>query len=55
MAFRLRGQEMRLRDIAARLVITTSTKKGRYPSPATIVRMPRERDEKASVTTPAEG
>ncbi|MET8536798.1 recombinase family protein [Streptomyces sp. NPDC005065] len=45
MALHLREQEMSLRDIAARLVITTGTKKGQHPSPATVMRMLREHDE----------
>ncbi|OPC76432.1 hypothetical protein B4N89_47370 [Embleya scabrispora] len=48
MAPRLRDQEMSLRGIAARLVITTGKKKGRHPSPATVMRMLREHDEKAA-------
>ncbi len=32
-ALHLRGQEMSLRDIAARLVIATGKKKGQHPSP----------------------
>ena len=44
----LRGQEMRLRDIAARLVIATGKKKGEHPSPATVLLMLREHDEKAA-------
>ncbi|MFJ9948181.1 hypothetical protein [Kitasatospora sp. NPDC091207] len=39
MALHLRDQEMSLRDIAKRLVITTGAKKGRHPSPATVMRM----------------
>ena len=35
---------MSLRDIAKRLVITTGTKKGQHPSPATVMRMLREHD-----------
>lgn len=35
----LRDQEMSLRDIAKRLVITTGAKKGQHPSPATVMRM----------------
>ena len=49
MALLLRGQEMSLRDIAARLVISTGTKKGRRPSPATVLRMLREHDEATAV------
>ncbi|REK88351.1 hypothetical protein DY245_21745 [Streptomyces inhibens] len=45
MALHLRDQEMSLRDIAKRLVITTGAKKGRHPSPATVMRMLREHDE----------
>jgi hypothetical protein len=37
----LRGQELSLRDIAARLVIATGKKKGQHPSPATVMRMLR--------------
>ncbi|MFF5481030.1 hypothetical protein ACFY5C_27410 [Streptomyces sp. NPDC012935] len=40
MALHLRDQEMSLRDIAKRLVITSGTKKGRHPSPATVIRPP---------------
>ncbi|MFF9012780.1 recombinase family protein [Streptomyces sp. NPDC014870] len=45
MALHLREQEMSLRDIAARLVITTGKKKGQHPSPATVMRMLREHDK----------
>ncbi|MEU1390675.1 MULTISPECIES: recombinase family protein [unclassified Nonomuraea] len=44
MALHLRGQDLSLRDIAARLVITKGKKKGRHPSPATVLRMLREHD-----------
>lgn len=44
----LTPQEMSLRDIAARLVISTGKKKGQHPSPATVMRMLREHDEKAA-------
>jgi DNA invertase Pin-like site-specific DNA recombinase len=47
-ALHLRGQELSLRDIAARLVISTGKKKGRHPSPATVMRMLREHDEKTA-------
>jgi hypothetical protein len=53
-ALHLRGQELSLRDIAGRLVISTGKKKGQHPSPATVMRILREHDEKvglASVTT----
>ncbi|MFF2732486.1 recombinase family protein [Streptomyces sp. NPDC058008] len=48
MALYLRDQEMSLRDIAKRLVVTTGTKRGQHPSPATVMRMLREHDEKAA-------
>jgi DNA invertase Pin-like site-specific DNA recombinase len=45
MALHLRGQGFSLRDIAARLVITSGAKKGRHPSaastPATTPRTPK--------------
>ena len=47
-ALHLRGQEMGLRDIAARLVITRGKKKGQHPSPGTVLRMLRDHDEKAA-------
>jgi hypothetical protein len=39
---------MSLRDIAARLVIATGKKKGQHPSPATVMRLLREHDEKTA-------
>ncbi|MFI9056872.1 hypothetical protein ACIGXQ_20465 [Streptomyces anulatus] len=45
MALHLRDQEMSLRDIARRLVITTGAKKGQHPSPAIVMRMLREHDQ----------
>jgi hypothetical protein len=45
-ALHLRGPEPSLRDIAARLVIATGKKKGQHPSPATVMRMLREHDER---------
>ncbi|WP_346342667.1 recombinase family protein [Streptomyces sp. SID685] len=48
MALHLRDQEMSLRDIADRLVITTGKKKGQHPSPAIVMRMLREHDEQAA-------
>jgi DNA invertase Pin-like site-specific DNA recombinase len=48
MALHLREQHLSLRDIAARLVITTGKKKGHHPSPATVLRMLREHDEKTA-------
>ncbi|MDX3432920.1 recombinase family protein [Streptomyces sp. NPDC017201] len=50
MALDLRDQEMSLRNIAKRLVITTGTKKGQHPSSVTVMRMLREHDEKAATT-----
>ncbi|MFI9041505.1 recombinase family protein [Streptomyces sp. NPDC053726] len=50
MALHLRDQEMSLRDIAKRLVITTGAKKGQHPSPATVMRMLREHDEQTAPT-----
>jgi DNA invertase Pin-like site-specific DNA recombinase len=48
MALHLRDQEMSLRDIAKRLVITTGAKKGHHPSPATVMGMLREHDEQTT-------
>ena len=50
-ALHLRGQELSLRDIAARLVIATGKKKGQHPSPATVMRMLREHDEKTAAVS----
>lgn len=50
MALHLRDQGHSLRDIAARLVITQGKKKGRHPSPATVMRLLREHDQ---TTAPA--
>ena len=50
-ALHLRGQELSLRDIAGRLVIAGGKKKGQHPSPATVMRMLREHDEKAAAAT----
>ena len=47
-ALHLRGQEMGLRDVAARLIIATGKKKGQHPLPATVMRMLREHDEKTA-------
>ena len=47
---------LHLRDIAARLVIAKGKKKGEHPSPATVLRMLREHDEKAAAAAvPADG
>jgi len=50
-ALHLRGQELSLRGIAARLVIATGKKKGQHPSPATVMRMLREHDEKTAAAS----
>ncbi|MFC9898508.1 recombinase family protein [Nocardia sp. NPDC127579] len=47
MALHLRDQNHSLRDIAARLVITKGAKKGQHPSPATVMRLLREHDQRA--------
>jgi hypothetical protein len=47
-ALHLRGQELSLRDIAGRLVISAGKKKGQHPSPATVLRMLRDHDAKAT-------
>jgi DNA invertase Pin-like site-specific DNA recombinase len=52
-ALHLRAQEMSLRDIASRLVIATGKKKGQHPSPATVMRMLRDHDEKAAAAAAA--
>lgn len=45
-ALHLRDQQhLSLRDIAARLVITTGKKRGQHPSPATVLRMLRDHDQ----------
>jgi DNA invertase Pin-like site-specific DNA recombinase len=51
MALHLRGQELSLRDIATRLVITKGKKKGQHPSPATVLRMLRDHDDTAAAAT----
>ncbi|MFJ9703500.1 recombinase family protein [Streptomyces fradiae] len=53
MALHLRDQEMSLRDIAARLVITKGAKKGQHPSPANVMRMLREHDEATAAASQA--
>ncbi|WP_249402376.1 hypothetical protein [Streptomyces sp. YIM 121038] len=50
-ALQLRDQKMSLRDIAKKLVITTGKKKGEHPSPATVMRMLREHDERQAAAT----
>ena len=55
-ALHLRGQELSLRDIAVRLVIAAGKTKGQHPSPATVLRMLRDHDEKAgAAAVPAGG
>jgi DNA invertase Pin-like site-specific DNA recombinase len=51
MALHLREQEenLSLRDLAARLVITKGKKKGRHPSPATVLRMLRDHEKTTAV------
>ncbi len=44
-ALHLRDQGASLREIAAKLVITTGAKKGSHPSPATVMRMLRDHHE----------
>jgi DNA invertase Pin-like site-specific DNA recombinase len=51
MALHLRDQNLSLRDIAARLVITKGKKKGQHPSPATILRMLRDHHQTAELTS----
>ncbi|WP_199536640.1 recombinase family protein [Spongiactinospora gelatinilytica] len=48
MALHLRDQDLSLRDIAARLIITHGKKKSRHPSPATVLRMLRDHDDAAT-------
>ncbi|MER5326557.1 recombinase family protein [Streptosporangium roseum] len=44
MALHLRDQDLSLREIASRLIITQGAKRGRHPSPATVMRMLRDHD-----------
>jgi len=53
MALHLREQNLSLREIAARLVITKGKKKGQHPSPATVLRMLREHDSKTAAVLPS--
>jgi hypothetical protein len=46
--------EMSLRDIAGHLVIATGEKKGQHPSPATVMRMLRQHDEKTAAAVAAD-
>jgi DNA invertase Pin-like site-specific DNA recombinase len=52
-ALHLRAQDKSLREIAARLVIGSGKKKGQHPSPATVMRMLRDHDEKAAAAAAA--
>lgn len=53
-ALHLRDQQnLSLRDIAARLVIATGKKKGQHPSPATVLRMLREYDQRTGAAIQA--
>ncbi|MFC3986248.1 recombinase family protein [Streptosporangium jomthongense] len=52
MALHLRGRNLSLRDIAARLVITRGRKKGQHPSPATVLRMLRDHDDATEAPAP---
>ncbi|WP_329081178.1 hypothetical protein [Streptosporangium sp. NBC_01469] len=40
---------LHLRDIAARLVITSGAKKSRHPSAATVLRMLRDHDQQTAI------
>jgi len=53
MTLHLRDQDLSLREIASRLVITQGAKRGRHPSPATVMRMLRDHD--TSITEPGAG
>ncbi|MFF3625442.1 recombinase family protein [Streptomyces sp. NPDC002467] len=54
MALQLRAEGVSLRDMSARLVITSGTKKGQHPSPPTIMRMLREHDDKVKAAALAD-
>lgn len=49
MALHLRDQNLSLREIAGKLVITNGKKKGQHPSPATVMRLLRDHDEAAAL------
>jgi DNA invertase Pin-like site-specific DNA recombinase len=54
-ALHLREQQgMSLRDIAANLVIAKGKKKGQHPSPATVMRLLHEHDERVAAVSTAE-
>ncbi|MCL6734981.1 hypothetical protein [Streptomyces neyagawaensis] len=53
MALHLREQGLSLRDMAAKLVITTGKKRGQHPSPATVMRMLRDHNEQTTATAGA--
>ncbi|WP_331761880.1 recombinase family protein [Streptomyces sp. NBC_01546] len=50
-ALSLREEGLSLRESAARLVIRTGKKKGQHPSPATVMRMLRDHDDKVAAAT----
>jgi DNA invertase Pin-like site-specific DNA recombinase len=54
-ALHLRGKNLSLREIAARLVIATGKKKGQHPSPATVLRDHDQKAAAAAVPTAADG
>ncbi|MEF2530017.1 recombinase family protein [Streptomyces sp. CS62] len=54
MALQLRAEGVSLRDMSARLVITSGRKKGQHPSPPTIMRMLREHDDKVKAAALAD-
>lgn len=54
-ALHLREQGLSLRDIATRLVITKGKKRGRHPSPATVLRMLRDHDARAAGAAVGDG
>ncbi|WP_216916686.1 hypothetical protein [Nocardia noduli] len=51
LALHFREQNHCLRDIAGRLVIIKGKKKGRHPSPATVLRMLRDHDQASQPTS----
>lgn len=53
-ALHLRDQGMSLREMAAKLVISTGTKRGKHPSPATVMRMLHDHDEQTATAAMAE-
>lgn len=49
-ALHLRARDLRLRDIAAKLVLITGAKHDQHPSPAAVLRLSRDHDSRAQVT-----